>query len=160
MCNSIMCRFGIPYKLISDNGKQFDNKELRDLCNDLGIKKNFAAVYHPQSNGQTEAINKIIKHTLKEKLEECKGNWPEELLKVLWSYNTTPRTTTGETPFMLSYGCEDMVPVEIGAGSFRRDGYDNEATMVNLRLQLDLLREIRTDSQERLVAYQQRPTRY
>ncbi|XP_074356378.1 uncharacterized protein LOC141696089 [Apium graveolens] len=51
--NSIVCRFGIPYKLISDNGKQFDSKELRKLCEDLKIKKDFAAVYHPQSNGQT-----------------------------------------------------------------------------------------------------------
>ncbi|XP_074327402.1 uncharacterized protein LOC141665320 [Apium graveolens] len=75
--NSIVCRFGIPYKLISDQGKQFDSKELRKLCEDLNIKKDFAAVYHPQSNGQTEAINKIIKHTLKAKLEEKKGDWPE-----------------------------------------------------------------------------------
>ncbi|XP_074337261.1 uncharacterized protein LOC141674453 [Apium graveolens] len=72
--NSIVCRFGIPYKLISDNGKQFDSKELRKLCQDLNIKKDFAAVYHPQSNGQTEAINKIIKHTLKAKLDEKKGD--------------------------------------------------------------------------------------
>ena len=45
-------------------------------------------------------------------------------------------------------------------GSFRRDGYESEANMVNHRLQLDLLEEIRTHSQERLVAYQQRTTRY
>ncbi|XP_074337398.1 uncharacterized protein LOC141674588 [Apium graveolens] len=47
--NSIVYRFGIPYKLISDNGKQFDNKELKKLCEDLNIKKDFTAVYHPQS---------------------------------------------------------------------------------------------------------------
>ncbi|XP_074326867.1 uncharacterized protein LOC141664812 [Apium graveolens] len=88
--NSIVCKFGIPYKLVSDNGKQFDSKELRQLCENLKIKKEFAAFYHPQSNGQTEAVNKIIKHTLKAKLEERKGNWPEELPKVMWSYNTTP----------------------------------------------------------------------
>ncbi|XP_074362926.1 uncharacterized protein LOC141703258 [Apium graveolens] len=58
--------------LVSDNGKQFDIKELRQLCEELKIKKEFAAVYHPQSNGQTEAVNKIIKHTLKTKLEERK----------------------------------------------------------------------------------------
>ncbi|XP_074378382.1 uncharacterized protein LOC141719919 [Apium graveolens] len=51
-------------------------------------------------------------------LEEKKGAWPEELAQVLWSYNTTPRTTTRETPFSLVYGCEAMVPVEVGAGSF------------------------------------------
>ncbi|XP_074362241.1 uncharacterized protein LOC141702480 [Apium graveolens] len=76
---SIVCRFSISYKLISDNWKQFDSKELRKLCEDLNIKKDIAAVYHPQSNGQKEAINKIIKHTLKAKLEEKKGDWPEEM---------------------------------------------------------------------------------
>ncbi|KAL8127958.1 hypothetical protein AgCh_014767 [Apium graveolens] len=75
--------------------------------------KGFCAQFHSmQSNGQTEAINKIIKHTLKAKLEEKKGDWPEEMPMVLWSYNTTPRSTTGETPFLLTYGYEAMVPVE------------------------------------------------
>ena len=72
--NSIVCRFRIPYKLISYNEKQFDSKELKKLCEDLGIKKDFAAVYHPQSNGQTEAIDKIIKHTLKAKLGLQEGD--------------------------------------------------------------------------------------
>ena len=42
--NSIVCRFGIPYKLISNNEKQFDSKELRELSTVLRIKKDFAAV--------------------------------------------------------------------------------------------------------------------
>ena len=76
---AILCRYEIPYQLISDNGKQFDNKEMQEFCEALGIKRSLAVVYHPQINGQTKAINKIIKHTLKAKLEESKGNWPEEL---------------------------------------------------------------------------------
>ncbi|XP_074324220.1 uncharacterized protein LOC141661133 [Apium graveolens] len=70
---AIVCRYGIPYKLISDNGKQFDSKEMREFCEQLGIQKSFSAVCHPQSNGQTETVNKIIKHTLKAKLKEKKG---------------------------------------------------------------------------------------
>ncbi|XP_074368281.1 uncharacterized protein LOC141708514 [Apium graveolens] len=108
----------------------------------------------------TEAINKIIKLTLKTKLEERKGNWPEELPKVMWSYNTTPRSTTGETPFMLTYGYEAMVPVEVGSGSLRRDCYRKEDAEVNQRLHLDLLEETRENSELRLAAYQQRATRY
>ncbi|XP_074378040.1 uncharacterized protein LOC141719561 [Apium graveolens] len=156
-----LCRcFGIPYKLVSDNEKQFDSKELWQLCEDLKIEKKFAVVYHPQSNGQTEAVNKIIKHTLKTKLEERKGNWPEELPKVLWSYNTTPRSTMGEFPFMLTYGYEAMVPVEVGSGSLRRDHYTEDDAEVNQRLHLDLLEETRENSQLRLTAYQQRTARY
>ncbi|XP_074347128.1 uncharacterized protein LOC141685954 [Apium graveolens] len=66
------------------------HKEMKEFCEQLGIHKSFSVVSHPQSNGQTEAVNKIIKHTLKAKLEEKKGTWSDELLRVLWSYNTTP----------------------------------------------------------------------
>ncbi|XP_074377581.1 uncharacterized protein LOC141719098 [Apium graveolens] len=139
---------------------EFDSKELRQLCEELKIKKEFAALYHPRSNGQTKAINKIIKHTLKAKLEECKGNWPEELPKVLWSYNTTSRSTTGESPVMLTYGYEAIVYVEVGSGSFRRDHSVEGASEVNQRLYLDLLEEARENSQLKLAAYQQRAARY
>ncbi|XP_074337528.1 uncharacterized protein LOC141674727 [Apium graveolens] len=93
-------------------------------------------------------------------LEEKKGAWPEELAQVLWSYNTTPRTTTGETPFSLVYGCEAMVPVEVGSGSFRRDNYDSEANEVNHRPYLDMIEETREDAQIRVAAYQQRIARH
>ncbi|XP_074374055.1 uncharacterized protein LOC141714435 [Apium graveolens] len=135
-------------------------KKIRDFVFNSIIKKDFAAVYHPQSNGQTEAINKIIKHTLKEKLEEKKGDWPEEMPMVLWSYNTTPRSTTGETPFLLTYGYEAMVPVEVGSGYLRRDVFIEKDAEVNQRLHLDLLDEARTNSQLKLAAYQQRVARY
>ena len=155
-----MCRYGILHPLISDNGKQFDYKEMQEFCEALGIKRSFFAVYHPQTNGQTEAINKIIKDILKAKLEESKGNWPEELPRVLWSYNTTPRSTTGETPFSLTYECEAMVLVEVGAGSIRRDHYDPQANEVNHYLYLDMIEETREDTQARLAAYHQRTARY
>ncbi|XP_074378199.1 uncharacterized protein LOC141719724 [Apium graveolens] len=97
---------------------------------------------------------------MKEKLEEKKGTWPEKLPQVLWSYNTTPRTTTGEIPFSMVYRCEAMVPVEVWAGSFRRDNYDSEENEVNHRLYLDMIEETREDAQIGITAYQERTTRH
>ncbi|XP_074327341.1 uncharacterized protein LOC141665260 [Apium graveolens] len=143
---AIVCRYGVPYKFISENGKQFNNKEMKQLCEDLHIKKGFSEVCYPQSNGQTEAINKIIKHTLKVKLEESKGCCPEELPRVLWSYSTIPQTTTCKSPFRLTCGFEAMVPVEIGSGSFRRENYDPDNNELNHHLYLDLLEEVHENS--------------
>ncbi|XP_074370785.1 uncharacterized protein LOC141711948 [Apium graveolens] len=69
-------------------------------------------------------------------------------------------TTTGETPFSLIYECEALVPVEVGAGSFRRDNYYSEANEVNHRLYLDMIEETWEDAQIRITAYQQRTTRH
>ncbi|XP_074360368.1 uncharacterized protein LOC141700525 [Apium graveolens] len=72
----------------------------------------------------------------------------------------TPRSTTRESLFMLTYGYEAIVPVEVGSGSLRRDRCTEEDVEVNQRLHLDLLEEMRENSQLRLAAYQHRVARY
>ena len=44
---SIVCRFGIPRVLVSDNGKQFDNDSFRDFCSKLGIRNHYSSLAHP-----------------------------------------------------------------------------------------------------------------
>ncbi|XP_016651530.1 PREDICTED: uncharacterized protein LOC107881692 [Prunus mume] len=76
---NIVCRFGIPNAIVTDNGRQFDNAKFRQFCSNLKIKLCFASPAHPQSNSQVKAVNKIIKKTLKTKLDKAKGCWPELL---------------------------------------------------------------------------------
>ncbi|XP_072074432.1 uncharacterized protein [Arachis hypogaea] len=107
---------------------------------DLKIKQHFASVEHPQTNGLAEAANKVILHALKKKLDDAKGLWAELIPEVLWGYNTTPQTSTKETPFRLVYGSEAMVPLEISQSSFRTQlGTQDEAR----RAELDTIEEIR-----------------
>ena len=54
---NIICRFGIPRILVSNNGKQFDNGAFRDFCLELGIKNHDSSTAHPQDNGQVEVTN-------------------------------------------------------------------------------------------------------
>ena len=107
---SIVCRFGIPRALVSDNGKQFDNAKFRDFCVKLGIKNYYSSSAHPQSNGQAEVTIRTLKAALKTKLEDLKGKY---LPKVLWAYRTTRKSATQETPFALAFGTEAVAPVEV-----------------------------------------------
>ena len=118
---SIICRYGLPRKIVSDNGLQFDSDLFTEFCRNHGIIKSFSSVAHPQANGQVEAVNKTLKSTLKKRLEQAKGAWLEELPKALWSYRTTARTTTGNSPFSMAYGFEAMIPVEATVPTHRRD---------------------------------------
>ncbi|RDX97191.1 hypothetical protein CR513_20066, partial [Mucuna pruriens] len=77
------------------------------------------------------------------KLEEAKGRWAEELPQVLWSYHTTPHSTTSETPFHLTYGSDAMIPVEIGEPSPRTTLFELAGNEEELRANLDLLQEVR-----------------
>ncbi|RVX19896.1 hypothetical protein CK203_005312 [Vitis vinifera] len=58
---------------------------------------------------------------LKEKAEQAKGKWVEELPGVLWAYRTTPGRPTGNTPFALTYGMDAVIPTEIGLPTIRTD---------------------------------------
>ena len=99
---SIVTRYGVPYALISDNGLEFDSKAFKKYCFDLGIKNRYSTPAYPQGNGQAEAINKAIVNGLKKRLDDAKGKWVEELSHILWTYQTTPRRSTGETPFSMT----------------------------------------------------------
>ena len=79
---------------------------------------------------------------------------------MLWAYRTTARSTTRETLFLLAYGYEAMVPVELRAGSLRRDNFNLEQNMILQWSELNFLEERRRDSQLLVMAYQWRTTRY
>jgi len=54
---------------------------------------------------------------LRKKLDNAKGQWPEELAEMLWAYRCTLQSATNESPFSLVYGVDAMIPVEIGESS-------------------------------------------
>ena len=125
---SIVCRFGIPNRIITDNGTQFTSRTFMQYVQDLGAKVCFASVAHPRSNGQAERANAEVLHGLKtrtfDRLRKCGRNWIEELPVVLWSIRTTPNRATGQTPFALVYGAEAVLPTELVYGSPRVLAYD------------------------------------
>ncbi|XP_062075419.1 uncharacterized protein LOC133779476 [Humulus lupulus] len=130
-------------KILSDNGTQFDNQLFTDFCAKHDITKSFSTVSHPQENKQVKAVNKIFKDTLKKRLELAKQNWPETLPKVLWSYRTTNRTTTGDTPFALPYGYDAMLLVKMTPPSHRRTVYNQDHNHQLLAESLDQIEERR-----------------
>ena len=83
---NIICRYGIPKVLISDNGKQFDNKAFRNFCSELGIKNHYSSPTHPQTNGQVEVTNRSLLKIIKTQLTGVKGIWLDKLPSILWAY--------------------------------------------------------------------------
>jgi len=114
---NIICRFGVPKEIVSENGPQFIGTKITEFFQSWQIKTITSTPYHPVGNGQAESTNKVIINNLKKYLEESKGNWIELLPGVLWVYRTTTKTSIGETPFSLVYGAEALIPVEIGEPS-------------------------------------------
>jgi len=69
---NIICRYGIPHTIITDNGRQFIDRGLAEFYRNLKIKHITSSVEHPQTNDQTEAANKVILGQLKKRLDNAK----------------------------------------------------------------------------------------
>ncbi|KAK3034436.1 hypothetical protein RJ639_034673 [Escallonia herrerae] len=157
---NVVCRFGVPKILITDNGKQFDNSNFRSFCEGLSISLRFTSVAHPQSNGQTENMNRSILQGLKRKLDDAKGAWVDELPKVLWAYRTTPHWVIGETPFLLCFGTEALLPVKVGLPTVRVLQFSEAENEENLRGNLELLDDVRAQALDRMISTKQRVARF
>ena len=140
---NIVTRFRVPHSLISNNGLQFDNKSFRRYCCELGITNRYSTLAYPQENGQAEAINKVIVNGLKKRLDDAKGKWVEELPHVLWTYRTTPRRSTGEIPFSMTYGAEAVIPLETGFPTLKTSSFSPSSNNDLLERSLDLIEERR-----------------
>ena len=92
--SGVVHHYGVPHGIITDNGSNFTTQEVKDWCANMGIKLDYASVYHPQTNGQVERANGLImsgiKPRLVQSLHESDCNWVEELDSVLWGLRTNP----------------------------------------------------------------------
>jgi len=140
---NIICRYGIPHTIITDNGRQFIDKGLSDFYRNLNITHILSSVEHPQTNGQAKAGNKIILGQLKKRLDGAKGKWRDELLEVLWAYRCTPQSSTHEAPYTLVYGTDAVILVEVGEPSVRQQHHDTQLNADCMATHLDLLCETR-----------------
>ena len=102
--------FGIPRRIIYDNGSQFVSHAFTRFCDKFRIQNLASTAYNPAANGQAEASNKTIIKILTKLVSTSKRDWDEKLGESLWAYRTTVRTPTGFTPYSLVHGCEAVLP--------------------------------------------------
>jgi ribonuclease HI/transposase InsO family protein len=127
----IVHRFGVPNSIITDNGSQFTGRKFLEFCDKFHIHVDWAAVAHPQTNGQVERANGMILQGLKprifDQLNKSGRKWLQELPAVVWSLRTTPSRATGFTLFFLVHGAEAVLPMDLEYGLPRVRGYDEDA---------------------------------
>ncbi|GJQ94086.1 reverse transcriptase domain-containing protein [Tanacetum coccineum] len=139
--DNIVCRFGLPCEIVSDNGKQFRDNPFKDWCEKLCIRQCFASVKHPQTNGLVERANRSLGEGIKARLDERSKDWIGELSHVLWSNRTMIKSSNGETPFSQTYATEAVIPTEIGMPTLRTMEVDPTKNDEALEINLDLIEE-------------------
>ncbi|XP_070057549.1 uncharacterized protein [Nicotiana tomentosiformis] len=157
---NMICRFGLPKEINCDNEPRFTGKRVAEFFEKWHIKRILSTPYHPTRNRQAESSNKSILNITKKKLEDAKGQWPKILPEVLWAYRTTPKTSTGETPYSLVYETDAVIPIEVREPSLRYSHESGPRNDESRRHELDEAEERRDMAYIRMIVQKQQAECY
>ncbi|XP_010233185.1 uncharacterized protein LOC104583138 [Brachypodium distachyon] len=153
-----LLRNGDSTCIITDNRSNFKAADFQDFYGQMGIRINYAAVVHPQTNGQVEKANGLLTEGIRKRLmtplRRVAGVWVEELPSVLWSLRTTPNSSTQFTPFFMVYRAEAVLPSEVRYNAPRVAAYAGPDCTEGMEDALDAADEARDIALARSTVYQ------
>jgi hypothetical protein len=144
--NGIVRLHGFPSSIVSDRDTVFTDNVWRDLFGLAGVKLRMSTAFHPQTNGQSEVVNKVIAMYLRCVTGDRLRSWVDWLSWAEYGYNTSFHTALRATPFEVVYGRPPppLLPYTVGSAKM-------EAADVILRNHDEMLAEVR----QRLLQAQQ-----
>jgi ribonuclease HI len=126
--DELVHRYGLPHRIITDLGSNFNNHQFWEYCENSGIDVPYVSVAHPRANGQVERANGMVLDALKKWLHDAAnskgGKWIKELPNALWGLRTQPSKPTGQSPYFLVYGFEAILPADVMWDSLAVEHYD------------------------------------
>jgi transposase InsO family protein len=108
-------RFGLPKIIVSDRDRKFVSSFWRALFKGLGSKLAYSSAYHPETDGQTERVNRTMEQVLRAHCMQAGAQWDKHLPMVEFVLNSAVHVSTGLSPFKLMYGYEPVVPATLHA---------------------------------------------
>jgi hypothetical protein len=108
--DSIFKIHGLPEEIISDRDPRFTSHFWQELCRHLGTRQNLSSPYHPQSDGQTERMNRILEEMLRHFVAPHQQDWDLHLTTCEFAINNAVQESTGYSPFYLTYGYHPLTP--------------------------------------------------
>jgi transposase InsO family protein len=89
---------GVPSRIVSDRGTQFTSRFWKSLHKAMGTKLDFSSAYHPQTDGQTERVNQIMKDMLRACVLTYGKDWEQSLSYAEFSSNNGYQASLGMSP--------------------------------------------------------------
>ncbi len=109
----LICPYTTPRVLLSDNGTEFKNQILADICSQYNVKQTFITAHHPASNGLVERTNRKVREILRHLAGHLHETWEDWLSQVAASINGSINSSTGKTPNYIIFGYDKRLPYDV-----------------------------------------------
>ncbi len=96
--NEVVCRFGVPLELHSDQGRNFESAVFAEMCQLLGIRKTRTTPLHPQSDGMVVKMNRTLEAQLSMFVQQHQRDWDECIPTLMLAYRSAVHNTTQSSP--------------------------------------------------------------
>lgn len=113
LCERYIPEHGVPEELFSDQGRQYESDIIQTIRQRLNIQKKRTTPYHPRGYGMVERFNWTLKEQLAKLIQDKEGEWDYYLPAVTLSFNSTPHSSTGYSPYFLAHGKEPRLPAHV-----------------------------------------------
>ena len=113
VCDKFFSHYGWPEKILTDQGKSFENRLFRELCVMAEIQKIRTTAYHPQGNGACERFNRTLINMIGTLNQKKKAVWQSVVSTLALAYNSTISAATGYSPYFLMYGRLPKLPIDV-----------------------------------------------
>ena len=134
--NNFVVHYGMPKRLHSDQGANFESRIIKELCQVTGCQKSRTTPYHPMGNGMCERFNRTLLDMLGTLEPHQKADWKSFIAPLVHAYNCTRHESTGFSPFSLMFGRDPHLPVDLAFGLNR-----DEEKEIPLTKYVDTLRQ-------------------
>ena len=109
--DEVVTRHGVPGKLLTVQGRNFEADLIRQVFNLHDVKKLRTSPYHPQTDRQVERLNRTLKQILTAYVNKDHSDWDVHLPLALFAYRNNVHSSSGISPFKAVYGREDNTPL-------------------------------------------------
>ena len=115
--DKFIVHYGLPEKILTDQGHNFESDLLKALCEIVQVKKIRTSGYHLQMNGQCECFNATLINMLGTLPEKPKRIWREQVPTLVHVYNCTRNNATGFSLYYLMFGQKPCLPIDLIFGT-------------------------------------------
>lgn len=112
---NFIVHYGFPERLHSDQGRDFESKTIKELCELTGMKKVRTTPYHPRGN-PVERFNRTLLQMLGTLSQPDKLHWKDFVKPLVHAYNCTKNEVTGFSPYELMFGRQPRLPIDLAFG--------------------------------------------